>query len=86
MSSKAEIAATIRDCYAARQRNDGEAALAFFHPGVRFRIAGSPLLKPLTDTIVGLEALRPALARMVIDWDWSQFLVTSVVVNGEKRL
>ena len=82
MSSKDEIASMIRDCYAARQRNDADGALAFFHPDIRFRIAGSTSLKPLTDTVAGLGALRPAMVRLVIDWDWSQFPIADLIVDG----
>jgi ketosteroid isomerase-like protein len=78
-----EIATIVRAAYAARQKNDAEAALAFFHPDIRFRIVGSASLKPMTDPIIGLDAFRQALPRMAREWDWSQFPIKSLVVDGE---
>jgi ketosteroid isomerase-like protein len=78
-----EIAKTVRDAYTARQRNDAEAALAFFHPEIRFRIVGSASLKPLTDPVIGFDTFRQALARMAAEWDWSEFLIRSLFVQCE---
>jgi ketosteroid isomerase-like protein len=83
VTDKADIENIVRACYTARQRNDADATLAFFHPEASFRIAGSENLKPLSQPLSGIGELRPVMERLVLDWDWSQFPIMTVLVDGD---
>ena len=84
MSRPEDIAALVREMYAARQLNTRDAVEKYFDPDIAFRVAGSGLLHPMTAPIRGAEALRGVLDSLLSTWDWSGFGITSVNVDADK--
>jgi ketosteroid isomerase-like protein len=84
MSDRGEIERVVRESYAARKRNHVTETLSYFHPEARFRIMGSKNLGPMTETVSGLDALRAMFEHLFPIWDWSQFDIRSVHIDGDK--
>lgn len=84
MSSRDEIEAIVRKFYAHRCADDLAGMMALFGPDPRFRIAGDGILGELTKEIQGREALRPVLEGLIKDWDWSEYRIGTVLVDGNR--
>jgi ketosteroid isomerase-like protein len=72
----------VRSCYQTRRAADVERVLTYFHPNAEFRIVGSDLLKPLTETVSGLANLRKLFQELFRLWDWSKFQIKTIHVDG----
>ena len=83
MTDRNEIERIVRASYDARRRNDVDATLKHFHPDARFRISGSPALGPMTKPTVGHGDLRQMFEQLFPQWDWKDFHVTNIHVEGD---
>jgi ketosteroid isomerase-like protein len=80
--NRVEIEKLVRSSYDARRANDVEATLKHFHPEAEFRIVGSDSLKPMTEAITGHASLRQAFNELFPAWDWSDFHVQTMHIDG----
>jgi len=84
MSTRNEIERIVRESYVARQRNHVGDTLSYFHPEARFRVVGSKSLGPMTEAVTGIGALRPMFEQLFPTWDWSNFKIDSIHIDGDK--
>jgi ketosteroid isomerase-like protein len=84
MAERNETERLVRESYAARKRNSVPETLKHFHPDIRFRIMGSEALGPMTKGVSGLDALRSMFEGLFPAWDWSNFEIRSIHVDGDK--
>jgi ketosteroid isomerase-like protein len=71
-----------------RSRNAGNigAILECFHPDVKFRIAGSSDLQPLTSPQAGHAAFGGLLKVLVDTWDLTGLVMRIVCVEGDRAV
>jgi ketosteroid isomerase-like protein len=84
MVQRSEVERVVRDSYAARKRNDVGETLKHFHPEVTFRIMGSEQLGPMTEAVHGLGPLRAMFENLFPAWDWSDFKIDHIHVDGDR--
>ena len=84
MSQRNEVERIVRESYAARKRNHVGDALKHFHPEARFRLVGSKSLGQMTETVSGRAALQAMFEHLFPIWDWSNFDIHSIHVDGDK--
>ncbi len=82
--NREEVRNLIERCYAARRRGDVEAVLETFHPEGIFRLNGGPDIDVLSAGIVGRAALRELFGSLFAAWDWKEFMITNLVIDGER--
>jgi ketosteroid isomerase-like protein len=81
---RADIESLIRTSYASRGKGDAGAALACFHPQASFHLAGPESIAPMTKRLTGHAELGDAFKTMFAAWDWSQFPIESILIDGER--
>ena len=84
MKERDETEKRIREIYAARRRGSVEQVMATFAPQARFRLAGNAALAPMTMPVDGHTQLRSVMKQLVDDWDWSDFMIEKIVVDGNQ--
>jgi ketosteroid isomerase-like protein len=84
MAERNEIERIVKESYAARKRNSVAETLKYFHPDVSFRVMGSENLGPMTKGVSGLDALRSMFEGLFPAWDWSNFEIRSIHVDGDR--
>jgi len=84
MSSRNDVEALVRSIYALRRKGDIEGIMASFTPNARFRMAGHGGLAPMTTPVEGSAQLRGLMQQLVSAWDWSDFDIRSVLVDGNR--
>ncbi|MDQ0472742.1 nuclear transport factor 2 family protein [Labrys wisconsinensis] len=83
MAKRTLIETMLRTCYAMRRAEDIEGALESFTEDATFRLVGNPGLAPLTKAVTGRDALRAMLTQLARDWDWRDYHITSIMVDGD---
>ncbi|WP_413991984.1 nuclear transport factor 2 family protein [Labrys okinawensis] len=86
MSDRDRIEAMVRETYARRCAGDIDGFMAMFGPEPRFRLAGDEILGDLTVEIRGHKDVRAVLERLTNAWDWSDYRVDAVVVDGDRAV
>lgn len=84
MSERAQTEAFVRDMYARRFAGNVEAIMAGFSQAAWFRVAGDEVLGMLSTEVRGTEALRGMMQQFVDNWDWSEYRIESVLVDGNR--
>jgi ketosteroid isomerase-like protein len=84
MTDETSARTFVERAYALRRKGDLEGSLQCFAPDASFRLAGSEALGPMTTAVTGHAALRPLLARLFADWDWSEHRLRAILVDGER--
>ncbi|GLS17042.1 hypothetical protein GCM10007874_00570 [Labrys miyagiensis] len=86
MSNRDQVEAVVREIYARRCAGDVDGLMAMFGPDPHFRLAGDEILGPLTTEVRGREDLRAILERLTNAWDWRDYRVDTVVVEGNRAV
>ena len=86
MSNRDQIEAVVRETYARRCAGDVDGLMAMFGPEPRFRLAGDEILGDLTVEVRGRKDLRAILERLMDAWDWSDYRIDTVVVEGNRAV
>jgi ketosteroid isomerase-like protein len=86
MSSRDEIEAVVRESYALRCAGRLDGLMAMFGPDPRFRIAGDVIPGELTKEVRGREELRALLERLIQDWNWNDYRIDTVLVEGNRAV
>jgi ketosteroid isomerase-like protein len=81
---RVEIDRLIRELHAARVRGDLPAMCRVFADDGSFQIAGASDGKPIAITASGLREFRPWLAMMVKAFRLSDYVLLSLVIDGER--
>ncbi len=84
MSNQGPVEKLLRDIYARRSAGDMEAIMASFGDNPSFRLAGDEILGVLTTEVRGRDALQQMMQQLVETWDWSQYQVDTVLVDGNR--
>src|SRR5437763_15519963 len=84
MKTREDVERIVRESYAARKRNHVDDALTYFHGDARFRLVGSKNLGRMTEAVSGAPALRAMFDHLFPMWDWSDFDIHSIHVDGDK--
>lgn len=84
MSSRDDVESLVRSIYETRKKGDVEGIMAAFAPHAQFRMAGSSALAPLTTAVQNHAPLRSLMERLVASWDWTDYKVDTVLVDGER--
>jgi len=83
MAERTLIESMLRTCYALRRTEDIEGALETFADDATFRLVGNLALAPMTKPVTGRAALREMFTQLARDWDWSEYDITSIMVDGD---
>ncbi|CAM5771743.1 hypothetical protein LMIY3S_03611 [Labrys miyagiensis] len=86
MNGRAEIEAFLREMYAHRFAGNVESIMAGFGAEPRFRVAGDEVLGVLSTEVRGVDALRAMMQQLVDNWDWSEYQIQSVIVDGDRAV
>jgi len=79
-----DMRAIVEGAYASRRHNDVEEVVPYFHPKATFRIVASADLGELSQTFTGHDALRGAFEQFFKIWDWQQFPIKDMIIDGNK--
>lgn len=74
----------IRQSYEARRRENVEDVLTYFDPQATFRIVANSDLGELGRQLQGHDELRAAFAELFRTWDWRDFPVKQMIIEGDK--
>ncbi|MGH6643981.1 MAG: nuclear transport factor 2 family protein [Bradyrhizobium sp.] len=83
MTERTLIEEMLRTSYALRRNEDIEGTLESFTDDATFRLVGTPMLAPLTRPVTGRAAIREILTQLARDWDWTDYHITSIMVDGD---
>ena len=84
MTKRDDVEAQVRSIYGLRKKGDLEGIMASFTPNARFRMAGHNGLAPLTTPVEGSTKLRELMQQLVSAWDWKDFEIRTVLVDGNR--
>jgi ketosteroid isomerase-like protein len=84
MSGRNDVEAFVRGIYERRKSGDIEGIIAGFAPDAQFRLAGDAALAPLTTAVRSHAPLRGLMEQLVAAWDWSDYRVDAVLVDGNR--
>jgi ketosteroid isomerase-like protein len=82
---RVEVERVIRDAYAARRREDVEAAIGYFTPGATFRIVVNERLGDAGREVRGHEELRAAFRELFAIWDFHELRIDHMVIDEAER-
>jgi hypothetical protein len=80
--TRAGIEQLIRTVYAARVAGDIDAIMPMMAPDVHFALAGDPAASPVAGRLVGIDKLRPQLARLIEGFKFNRYDIATLVVEG----
>lgn len=86
MSSRKQIEDIVREFYALRCDGKLDGMMSMFGHDPRFRIAGDNIPGGLTKEVHGLKELRGLLDRLIQDWNWNDYRIDSVLVDGNRAV
>ena len=82
--SKPDVKGIIEKAYETRRREDVDEALDYFHPNATFRIVANSSLGEISQSFTGHDALRAAFEQFFKTWDWRDFPIKDIIVDGNK--
>ncbi|WP_448953814.1 nuclear transport factor 2 family protein [Labrys neptuniae] len=86
MSERAEIEKLVRDAYAHRAAGNIDGIMNCFGADPVFRLAGDEMLGVLTTEVRGREALHQTMLQLVGAWNWSDYRIDSILVDGNRAV
>lgn len=86
MASNIDLRDVVRQIYHARVQGDLDGLMSFLDDGCMFRVAGNQHLSPLTDPVVGAEALRTTMQYLIDNWDMRGIDFVSIHIDGDVAL
>jgi ketosteroid isomerase-like protein len=81
---RAAIESLVRKSYENRRKNDVQATLACFHPQAVFHLSGPESIAPVTKRLMGHAEIGEAFKGMFEAWDWSNFPIESILIDGDR--
>ncbi|KQV28560.1 ketosteroid isomerase [Rhizobium sp. Root1203] len=86
MVSKDELKGLVERIFEARREGDLDSLMSFLADDCVFRVVGNQHLAPLTDPVVGAEALRRTMRQLIDGWDMKAIEFVSIHVDGNVAL
>ncbi|CAM5771740.1 hypothetical protein LMIY3S_03610 [Labrys miyagiensis] len=86
MSTRDEIETMVRQSYVHRCAGDIDGLIGMFGPDPRFRIAGDEILGALSAEVRGRENLLAVMESLTRTWDWSDYRIDTVLVDGNRAV
>jgi ketosteroid isomerase-like protein len=84
MKERNDTERLVREIYARRRSGNIDEIMSAFAPNAQFRLAGGAALLPATALVETHAGLRSTMAQFVADWDWSDYAIEAVIVDGNR--
>jgi ketosteroid isomerase-like protein len=84
MASDADLKGLVERIFEARMEGDLDRLMSFLADDCLFRVVGN--LAPLTDAVVGTDALRRTMRQLIDGWDMRGIDFVSIHVDGNVAL
>lgn len=82
--SQPDVRGIVEEAYETRRRENVDEAVACFHPDATFRIVANSGLGEISQSFTGHDALRAAFEEFFKTWDWRDFPIKDIIVDGNK--
>lgn len=84
MSDRASVEELVRRAYERRSAGDLDGIMQCFGSDPSFRLAGDEVLGVLTTEVRGQDNLRQAMRQLVEAWDWKDYRIDAILVDGDR--
>ena len=83
MADRTQLENFTRSLFKARDANNAEATMAYFHGECIFQIKGGRSLSPFTHKVLGKQALSKLMESLAATWDFSGVRNNQILIDGD---